>query len=181
MCTAVWGCNFTNPQENFYKKHRCNWNLHSVTLEISLLLLKVLILPTEFHCLNIACKYQNQYNHMYLQWNPCIVCKICQAVIVKCQSQYNFHYKAVWVRKGPVTHRGNNSANGSWSHVLSFGLAHQSHTQVLHIEHHPLQQSLLGVRPVLWELWLDKKTGHRTSPKGSHVANCFSCFLNTCG
>lgn len=51
-----------------------------------------------------------------------------------------------------ATHSGNNSANGSRGHVLSFRLAHQSHTQVLHIEHHPLQQGLFGVRPVLWQL-----------------------------
>lgn len=67
--------------------------------------------------------------------------------------------------KGPVTHRGNNSANGSRGHVLSFGLAHQRHTQVLHIEHHALQQRLLGVRPVLWQLWSDKNTRHKESPK----------------
>lgn len=56
-----------------------------------------------------------------------------------------------------MTHCGDDSANGSRGHVLSLGLAHQSHSQVLHIEHHPLQQSLLGVRPILWQLWLDKK------------------------
>lgn len=54
--------------------------------------------------------------------------------------------------KGAVTHRGNNSTNGSRGHVLSFRLPHQSHTQVLHVEHHPLQQSLLGVGPVLRQL-----------------------------
>lgn len=55
-----------------------------------------------------------------------------------------------------MTHRGDNPANGGWGHVLSFGLSHQGHPQVLHIEHHALQQSLFGVSPVLRQLYSDK-------------------------
>lgn len=50
------------------------------------------------------------------------------------------------------THSGDDPADGGRGHVLSFGLAHQRHAQVLDVEHHPLQQSLLGVRPVLRQL-----------------------------
>lgn len=55
-----------------------------------------------------------------------------------------------------LTDRGHNPPDGSRCHVFSFRLANQSHAQILHIEHHPFQESLLGVRPVLWELYNTK-------------------------
>lgn len=51
------------------------------------------------------------------------------------------------------THGGDDPADGGRGHVLSFGLAHQRQAQVLDVEHHPLQQRLLGVGPVLRQLY----------------------------
>lgn len=51
------------------------------------------------------------------------------------------------------TNHWDNPVDGCSSHFLSFRLTHQRHAQVLHIEHHSLQQGLLSVRPVLWKLY----------------------------
>lgn len=55
------------------------------------------------------------------------------------------------------TYRWDNPVDGSGGHFLSFRLTNQRHAQVLHIEHHSLQQSLLSVRPVLWKLYKNKE------------------------
>lgn len=86
---------------------------------------------------------------------------ICQPEI--CQLQASLAhitpiFNSVW-----ITHHGNDSANGRRRHVLSFGLAHQGHSEVFDIEHHPLQQGLLGVCPVLRQLWWDKSTAEKSA------------------
>lgn len=63
------------------------------------------------------------------------------------------------------THHGDDPADGGRGHVLSFGLAHQRHAQVLDVEHHPLQQSLLGVGPVLRQLY---DRGERMNARGGN-------------
>lgn len=58
----------------------------------------------------------------------------------------------LWPIFSVMTDRGYNPPDSSCCHVFSFRLAYQSHAQILHIEHHPFQECLLGVCPVLWEL-----------------------------
>lgn len=77
------------------------------------------------------------------------------------------------------THSGDDPADGGRGHVLSFGLAHQRHAQVLDVEHHPLQQSLLGVRPVLRQLCNRGEPMTVTRESGQDLSDLHRVFLAT--
>ena len=59
-------------------------------------------------------------------------------------------------------HRGNNPLDGGGWQLLALGLLHQCDAQVLQLEHHPLQQGLPRVRPVLRQLWAHRERDTHT-------------------
>lgn len=61
----------------------------------------------------------------------------------------------LWLLAPPATgaHRGHNPLDSSRRQLLTLGLFHQCHAQVLEAEEHPLKQCLPSVCPVLRQLW----------------------------